>query len=96
MHHSLQVSLQRDGGKGQLDGASAVWRILLKLAPWLQIAFLEATGFKKDGNYNHIRIGKTQNLDLEMAGSKAALQHPAESKPACSQTKQTLWFLLID
>lgn len=37
--HSLQVSLHRDGRKGQLDEASAVWRILLKLAPLLQKAF---------------------------------------------------------
>lgn len=38
VHHSLQVSLHRDGRKGQLDEASAVWRILLKLAPVLQKA----------------------------------------------------------
>lgn len=74
------------GGNDSLDGASAACRILLKLAPRLQIAFLETIGFKKDGNDNHIRIGKTQDLELQMAGSKAPLQHPAESEPACSQT----------
>ena len=86
VHHSLQVSLYKDGRKGQLDEASAVWRILLKLAPWLQKAFLETTSFKKAGKYKHIRIRKTQDLDLEMAGSKASLQPPAENKPACYQT----------
>lgn len=39
LHHSLQVSLHGAGRKGQLDEASAGWRILLKLAPLLQKAF---------------------------------------------------------
>lgn len=56
MHHSLQVSLHGDGREGQLDEASAVWRILLKLAPRLQKAFLGTTSFKKAGKYKHIGI----------------------------------------
>lgn len=55
VHHSLQVSLHRDGRKGQLDEASAGWRILLKLAALLQKAFLETTSFKKAGKYKYIR-----------------------------------------
>lgn len=56
MHHSLQISLERDGWKGQLEEASVVWKVLLKLAPLLQEVFLETTSFKKADKYEHIRF----------------------------------------
>lgn len=56
MHHSLQISLERDGWKGQLEEASVVWKVLLKLAPLLQEVFLETTSFKMAEKYEHIRI----------------------------------------
>lgn len=39
VHHSLHVPLHRNGRIGQPEEDSAVWRIILKLAPLLQKAF---------------------------------------------------------
>jgi len=47
--------------------------------PQLGIAFLETPSFKKAGKYKHVRIRKTRDLDLKMAGVKHLLSRKQAS-----------------